>query len=218
MVQPQQVAPQAQQGVPVHVSLVVGLVEGKGAGGGEECTVVLCQPCGMGIPGLIIEPVGDNNFERTIQFLTEWVSVGEGAAREHLADHADGGRASLLAVRDHGVIGIVTIRWQSNYPGLRDLGIPLVHQLAVAGPFRRLGAATLLMDAAEDLARGRGIAELGITVGLSGKYGPVQRLYAQRGYVPDGRGACRGQMPLSDGARVIMDDDLIIWLTNQLRD
>ena len=32
------------------------------------------------------------------------------------------------------------------------------HQLAVAGPFRRLGVATLLMDAAEDLARGRGIA------------------------------------------------------------
>ena len=80
----------------------------------------------------------------------------------------------------------VTIRWQSNYPGFRDHGIPLVHQLAVAGPFRRLGVATLLMDAAEDLARGRGVAILGITVGILDKYGPAQRLYAQRG----GRRCC----------------------------
>ena len=172
----------------------------------------------MVIPGVITEPVGDHNFERTVQFLIEWVSDSAAAAREHLADHATGGGASLIAVRNHGVIGIVTIRWQSNYPGFRDHGIPLVHQLAVAGPFRRLGVATLLMDAAEDLARGRGVAILGITVGISGKYGPAQRLYAQRGYLPDGRGACRGQAPLSDGARVIMDDDLIIWLTKQLHD
>ena len=172
----------------------------------------------MGIPDVIIELVGDNNFERTVQFLIEWVSDGEAAARERLADHTDGGGASLIAVRNHGVIGIVTIRWQSNYPGFRDHGIPLVHQLAVAEPSGRLGVATLLMDAAENLARGRGIAILGITVGLFDKYGPAQRLYAQRGYVPDGRGACRGQVPLSDGARVIMDDDLIIWLTKDLHD
>ena len=80
------------------------------------------------------------------------------------------------------------------------------------------GVATLLLDVAEDLARGRGVAILGITVGIFDKYGPAQRLYAQRGYLPDGRGACRGQAPLSNGARVIMDDDLIIWLTKQLHD
>ncbi len=74
------------------------------------------------------------------------------------------------------------------------------------------------MEAAEDLSRGRGIATLGITVGLFDKYGPAQRLYAQPGYVPDGRGACRGPVPLSDGARVIIDDDLIIWLTKELHD
>jgi len=170
----------------------------------------------MSVPDVIIEPVGEDNFERAIQFLIEWVSDGEPAAREHLADHAAGDGASLIAVQDHSVIAIVTIRWQSNYAGFRDRGIPLVHQIAVAGPFRRLGVATLLMNAAEEVARDRGVATLGITVGLSGKYGPAQRLYALRGYVPDGRGACRGQQPLSKGAWVIMDDDLIIWLTKEL--
>jgi len=72
------------------------------------------------------------------------------------------------------------------------------------------------MDAAEQLARTRGIATLGITVGLSAEYGPAQRMYGRRGYVPDGRGACQGQRPLSQGARVTMDHDLIIWLTKDL--
>jgi hypothetical protein len=75
----------------------------------------------------------------------------------------------------------------------------------------------MLMDAAENMTRRRGAAELGITVGLFDDYGPAQRLYARRGYLPDGRGACRGQQPLSRGTRVTMDDDLILWLTKDVR-
>jgi len=72
------------------------------------------------------------------------------------------------------------------------------------------------MDAAEQLARGRRIATLGITVGLFDKYGPAQRLYGQRGYIPDGGGACQGQRPLRTGMQVTIDDDLIMWLTKDL--
>jgi GNAT superfamily N-acetyltransferase len=100
--------------------------------------------------------------------------------------------------------------------GFRSRGIPLVHQIIVAEPFRRRGVATALMDAAEQLARDRGVATLGITVGLFDEYGPAQRLYARRGYVPDGRGACQGQRPLSEGVRVTMNHDLIMWLTKDL--
>ena len=61
------------------------------------------------------------------------------------------------------------------------------------------GSRHAVMDAAEQLARERGTATLGITVGLFDEYGPAQRLYGRRGYVPDGRGACQGQHPLSEG-------------------
>jgi len=88
-----------------------------------------------------------------------------------------------------------------EFRGIQEPRHPLVHEIAVAGPFRRRGVATLLMNAAEELARDRGTVTLGITVGLSAEYGPAQRLYALRGYVPDGRGACCGQEPLSKGAR-----------------
>jgi GNAT superfamily N-acetyltransferase len=106
--------------------------------------------------------------------------------------------------------------WESNYQGFRRHGIPLLHQIAVAEPFRRQGIATLLMDAAEQLARDRGAATLGITVGLFDEYGPAQRMYGRRGYIPDGRGACQHQQPVPEGLQVTMDHDLIMWLTKDL--
>jgi GNAT superfamily N-acetyltransferase len=146
------------------------------------------------------------------------VSDSEAEVRSSLADHAEPGGASLVAAHGHDVIGYVAIVWKSNFAGFRSRNTPLVHQIAVAGPYRRRGVATSLMDAAEQLARDRGIATLGITAGLSSEYGPAQRLYGRRGYVPDGRGACQGQQPLRKGMHVTVDDDLIIWLTKDLAD
>jgi len=53
-----------------------------------------------------------------------------------LADHADPEGTSLIATSGAGAIGYVAIVWESNYAGFRRRGIPLVHQIAVAGPFR----------------------------------------------------------------------------------
>jgi len=71
------------------------------------------------------------------------------------------------------------------------------------------------MDAAEQLIATRA-TQAGITVGLFAEYGPAQRLYAKRGYVPDGRGACQGLRPLTPGETVTVDHDLILWLTKAL--
>jgi GNAT superfamily N-acetyltransferase len=170
----------------------------------------------MGRDGLAIQLVGEGNFESAVRFLIEWVSDGEDAARRYLADHAEPDGVSLIAVSGTDAVGYAAIAWESNYAGFRSRGIPLLHQIAVSEPWRRRGIATLLMDAAERLARDRGVAALGITVGLFDEYGPAQRMYGRRGYIPDGRGACQGQRPLSKGMRVSMDHDLIIWLTKDL--
>jgi GNAT superfamily N-acetyltransferase len=182
----------------------------------ESTSLGVCQCCAMGIPGIAVQSVDEGNSESTIWFLVDWVSDGEAEARSYLADHTEPDGASLIATDGSDVIGYVAIVWESNYAASGAAAFPLVHQVAVAGPFRRRGVATLLMDAAEQLARDRGIATLGITVGLFDEYGPAQRLYGRRGYIPDGRGACRGQRPLSKGMQVAMDDDLIIWLTKDL--
>lgn len=181
----------------------------------ESTSLGVCHCASMGVPGIIIQPVDEGNSEPTVRFLIEWVSDGEAEARKYLADHADPEGASHIAMGGSDVIGYVGILWESSYAGFRRRGIPLVHQITVAGPFRRRGVATLLMDAAEQVVRDRGITTLGITAGLFDEYGPAQRLYGRRGYIPDGRGACRGQRPLSKGMHVTMDDDLIIWLTKE---
>jgi hypothetical protein len=99
----------------------------------------------MGVPGIAVQPVGEGNFEASVRFLIEWVSDGEAEARRCLADHAEPEGASLIAGHGHDVIGYVAIVWESSYAGFRRRGIPLVHQVAVAGPVRRRGVATLLM-------------------------------------------------------------------------
>ncbi len=104
------------------------------------------------------------------------MSDRQAEARRYLADHAEPDDASLIATCSADVIRYVGVVRESGYAGFRRRGIPVVHRVAVAGPFRRRSA-TLLMDAAGQLARDPGIATLAITVGLFDEHGPAQRLY-----------------------------------------
>lgn len=176
----------------------------------------VCQCCAMGLPGIAVEHVNEGNSEAAVRFLSAWVCDGTAEARRYLAEHVEPHGFSVIATSGAEAIGYVAILWKSNYTGFRSRGIPLVHQISVSGPWRRRGVATLLMDAAEQRALDRGITTLGITVGLFDEYGPAQRMYGQRGYIPDGRGACQGQRPLSEGMQVRIGHDVIIWLTKEL--
>jgi GNAT superfamily N-acetyltransferase len=170
----------------------------------------------MGLPGIAVQLVDEGNSESAVRFLSEWVCDGEAEARRYLAEHVEPDGISLIATSGPDAVGYVAVIWESNYAGFRSRGIPLVHQISVSEPWRRRGVATLLMDAAEQRAADRGITTLGITVGLFDEYGPAQRMYGRRGYIPDGRGACQGQRPLSGGTQVRLDHDVIIWLTKEL--
>jgi len=46
--------------------------------------------------------------------------------------------------------------------------------------------------------------------------GPVFQSHRGLAAVPGHRGACQGQRPLGKGMQVIMDDELIMWLTKDL--
>lgn len=151
-----------------------------------------------------------------VGFLTEWATGDAAASEAHLADHAEGSGTTLIARRAGKIIGIVTMRWTSNNPTFAENGIPLIHQLSVDSDFRRSGVATALMEAIEQLAWTKGRRTVGITVGLFDEYGPAQRLYAKRGYLPDGRGVCQGRLPLQRGQTIQVDHDIILWLTKAL--
>ena len=57
----------------------------------------------------------------------------------------------------------------------------------------------------------------GIGVGMDPDYGPAQRLYVLRGYVPDGRGLHYRGHYIQYGEEIIVDDSLALYLTKDLR-
>ena len=58
---------------------------------------------------------------------------------------------------------------------------------------------------------------VGIGAGLHPGYNAAQRLYGRRGYIPDGRGVTYRDCYIDEGSHVLLDDDLVLHFTKQLR-
>ena len=124
-------------------------------------------------------------------------------------------RLVLIAEYGSQFAGYVTIVWESDYPPFREANIPEIVDFNVLIKFRRQHIGTALMDEAERrIAVRSSLAGLGVC--LHTDYGAAQVLYAQRGYVPDGRGVFyHGKYP-KYWEQVTIDDDLCLYLTRQL--
>lgn len=110
-------------------------------------------------------------------------ALGENEWRQRLSDPA---RATLLAVRGGGDVGLVTIgppTWDEQAdPSYYDLG-----SFWVAPGARRTEVSRRLLAAALEHARGRGAT--GVTLWLIGENPTAQRLYESAGFALTGREA-----------------------------
>jgi GNAT superfamily N-acetyltransferase len=135
--------------------------------------------------------------------------------QRYLAESAMGLRSALLAEVEGEFAGYVTIVWQSSHPPFLEAGIPEIVDFNVLKKFQRRGIGSALLDEAE-----RRIAAVspvaGIGVGLTADYGAAQRLYARRGYIPDGNGIYQYHQALRYGETVTVDDGLALYLTKTL--
>ena len=134
----------------------------------------------------------------------------------HFEGHHDGSSTTVLGYDDERLVGIVTIRWNSQYPTFKEQGIPLIQNIEIRWEDRGKGYGDRMMAAAEEAISERS-DRAGICVGIFDAYGPAQRLYATRGYIPDGRGVCLDHTPLQQGQAVTVDHDLLLWLVKRLR-
>lgn len=132
--------------------------------------------------------------------------------RHYLAQQEEGRRLAWVAEWDREFAGYVTLLWTSAYPPFAARQIPEIADLNVLPRHRRRGIANALLDRAESAAAARSPV-VGIGVGLYADYGAAQRIYARRGYVPDGRGIMYRNQPVEPGAMVRVDDDATIMLT-----
>jgi GNAT superfamily N-acetyltransferase len=122
----------------------------------------------------------------------------------------------VLVARVDGVFaGYVTVVWEPTYEPFREAQIPEIQDFNVLPRFRRQGVGSALMDAAEALIATRS-KTAGLGVGLYPDYGPAQRLYVLRGYLPDGRGIASQTVHVRPGQVVRVDDDLALYFTRRL--
>jgi GNAT superfamily N-acetyltransferase len=136
--------------------------------------------------------------------------------RRYLGEQAAGIRMCFIATVDGQIAGYVTVHWRPSYPGFSELNIPEVQDLNVLRQFQRQGIASKLLDRAEaEVARHSRF--VGIGVGLHPGYNVAQRLYVRRGYIPDGCGVTYRDQYIDEGSHVVLDDDLVMHFTKQLR-
>ena len=135
--------------------------------------------------------------------LTSYFQEQENRERDVLVAESDGfvaGYITILPAAKHGpFVGV--------YPELSDFN--------VFEPFRNQGIGNQLLEEAEKrvwlLSE---IVTLG--VGLHSGYGPAQRMYVKRGYIPDGSGVWFRDHPLAPYSSCENNDDLVLYFSKRL--
>jgi GNAT superfamily N-acetyltransferase len=133
----------------------------------------------------------------------------------YLSEQQEGVRTTFVAFAGRDFAGYVTINWNPSYPPFHANGIPEIQDFNVLPRFRRRGIGARLMDEAERKVSERS-SVVGIGVGMTPDYGAAQRLYAFRGYVPDGMGLAHDGRPVRRGDRITIDDGLVLYMTKAL--
>ena len=132
----------------------------------------------------------------------------------YFQDQENGKRDVLVAESDGFVAGYITILPAAKhgpfvgvYPELSDFN--------VFEPFRNRGIGNQLLEEAEK--RVRLLSEIvTLGVGLHSGYGPAQRLYVKRDYIPDGSGVWFRDQPLAPYSSCENNDDLVLYFSKRL--
>lgn len=136
--------------------------------------------------------------------------------QKYLEEQSTGARIVWVVYNEDTFVGYVTLKLESEYSQFSLQCIPEINDLNVLPEFRRRGIASKLLELAENEALKRGYEQIGLGVGLYSDYGPAQRLYVKRGYVPDGHGITYKNKELGYGDTAVIDDDLALWFIKKL--
>ena len=143
-----------------------------------------------------------------------WPGREEILARYFLKQES-GEREVLVAEVESAVAGYITILPSAKHGPFAEI-YPELSDFNVFKPFQNQGIGNLLMEEAEK--RVKLVSDkVTLGVGLHSGYGPAQRLYIRRGYIPDGTGVWYRNKPLEMGASCQNDNDLVLYLSKDLQ-
>ena len=137
------------------------------------------------------------------EILTRYFKEQESGEREVLVAEVEGALAGYITILSCAKQG----PFAEIYPELSDFN--------VFEPFQNQGIGNLLLEEAE--RRVKLISnKVTLGVGLHSGYGPAQRLYMKRDYIPDGSGVWYRNQPLEMNATIQNNDDLVLYLSKEL--
>ena len=141
-----------------------------------------------------------------------WPSREEILTR-YFKEQESGEREVLVAEIDGAVAGYVTILPSAKHGPFAEV-YPELSDFNVFEPFKNQGIGNLLLEEAEKRVKVVS-SKVTLGVGLHLGYGPAQRLYIRRGYIPDGTGVWYRNQPLEMNATSQNNDDLVLYLVKE---
>lgn len=134
-----------------------------------------------------------------------------------MREAAEGKSVALTAVYQGRPAGQVYVYFTPQEGPFKGQNIPIIVDFGVLKKYQRKGIGNRLMDAAEQIASQRS-DRVCLGVGLFEAYGSAQRMYAKRGYIPDGSGVWYQDKQCVQYETVCtVDDDLVLYLSKRLQ-
>lgn len=145
-----------------------------------------------------------------------WIHAAADKYHRHIADRDAGLCVALTAELEGEPVGYLFVYWNPENGPFAGQGIPELVDFGVLEKVRRRGVGTKLMDVAERLAATRSDT-VSLGVGLHFGYGPAQRMYVLRGYVPDGSGVWYQNRIWPQYEPFVNDDDVVLHMSKPAR-
>ncbi len=96
-------------------------------------------------------------------------------------------RQVFIATCENAVAGYATLLANDNEGPYANLKIPTICDFNVLIKYQKQGIGTMILDSIEQCVK-KLSDKICLGVGLHSGYGPAQRMYVKRGYIPDGSG------------------------------
>lgn len=135
---------------------------------------------------------------------------------KYFKEQNEGTRKLFVAEYDNTPIGYATLLPNDKCGAFADKNIPTICDFNVLEKYQGNGAGKLILDEIETEVREYS-DEICLGVGLHSGYGPAQRIYVKRGYVPDGSGVWYKDKQLEKYTPCVNDDELVLYMSKKLR-
>lgn len=134
----------------------------------------------------------------------------------YFKEQTENKRKVFIAEYKGDVAGLCTLVLEPTEGPFAQTGYPEIVDFTVFFHLHKKGIGSKLLDVVESEAE-KFADTVYLAVGLHSGYGAAQKIYAKRGYIPDGSGVWYQGKQLEQYAPCHNDDDLLLFMSKRLK-